>query len=229
MARIPAVIQKPKITTRPGKASTATIVKQPELAPPTAQAGSRARRKVVGLKHGERRLLQAATDWVVMVVCVSGIFLTSTRGYPNSHIVFSLGVVSFLWFLITDAFDTYKSRTLQSKSFSAYSVAQVLFPMGIAYIIISWLVGGFMPVIRPRISEMVTALLLLLPLLLARSVLAMVLSRGPLRRRIAVVGANADGYEMVDALLRYPGYSYEFVGFYDDVTTARGSGGRLSA
>jgi exopolysaccharide biosynthesis polyprenyl glycosylphosphotransferase len=206
MAQLPAFLQDP-VATHPGRVARQAVV---------GQIGSRARPKIRGLGHGERRLLQAAADWVVVVTCVSGIFLASNRDYPKSHIFFSAIIVSFLWFFLTDAFDAYKPRALQSRFYSVYNVAQVLAAMGSAYILISWFAGGFLPLVRPRISEIFTAILLLLPLLIVRSLIWLVLAHGPLRRRIAVVGANADGYEMVDALMRYPGDTYEFLGFFDD-------------
>ncbi|MEO8287335.1 MAG: sugar transferase [Chloroflexota bacterium] len=176
---------------------------------------ARVRHKVRGLGFRERKLLQGLVDWLGVMACVSIIFGQSSRDYDKAEMYFSLGVISVLWFFFADAFDTYSLPNVPSRFRVLYATTQLLVAVGVSYIVLSWFAGGFLPIIRPRISEFFTASLLLIPLLLLHWIVARLLLHAPLRRRIAIVGANYDGYEMLQALSRHS-RSYEFVGYFDD-------------
>jgi len=92
-----------------------------------------------------------------------------------------------------------------------------------AYTLVAWLMGGSLPVMRLRISETIEALLLVAPLLAERTFISRLLTRAPMRRRVVVVGANVDGFEMGDALANYDGKSYDFLGYFDDEARSPGS------
>jgi lipopolysaccharide/colanic/teichoic acid biosynthesis glycosyltransferase len=162
------------------------------------------------------------SDWLVVVGGAALILGVSERNYTVDAVILSLGIMSVLWFFFSDAFDAYKMPVLQSTFKSAYTAAKVLALTLVTYTLVAWFVGGFLPVVRPRISETFEAVLLLVPLLAERTLISTLLTRAPLRRRVVVVGANRDGFEMGEALARYDGKSYDFLGYFDDDT--RGAG-----
>lgn len=175
------------------------------------------RRKVSGLKPGERRLLQAFADWLVLAMGSFLILSVGEQAYDPGAMLVSLSVLSLLWFFFADAFDAYRVPVMQSRFYTTYATAKVILVTTIAYTLLSWFTGGFLPVLRPRISETLLILSLVLPIALVRVVLSTVLSSAPLRRRVVVVGANQDGFEMVEAMRRYDGKTYDFLGYFDDV------------
>src|SRR5689334_16431540 len=177
------------------------------------------RSKKMGLRPAERKLLQAVADWGVIVGGSLPIMLQSERDYSQNAIVFSLIVMSMLWFFFANAFDAYRMPVLQSMSRSIYAAAKVFLVSGIVYLLAASFVGGVLPMIRPRIRETLMALMLIWLLLGLRALFAYVLTHAPLRRRVVVVGANHSGYEMVEALAQYGGASYEFMGYCDDAPT----------
>lgn len=195
------------------------------IAPPAARAAADAAnlrtaplgRRTSGLGLGERKLLQAFTDWLVLT---SGCFLVlgfSERLYSRSAMGVSLLVLTLLWFFFADAFDAYKVPVMQSRFYTAYAAAKVISATTISYTLVAWFTGGFLPIIRPRISETLLIAGLVLPIAAARIMVSMALSRAPMRRRLVVVGANQDGFEMVEAIRRYDGKTYEFLGYFDDM------------
>lgn len=169
-----------------------------------------------GLGLGERKFLQALCDWMVVMGGALIILSLSERDYQPGAMVLSLGVISLLWFFFADAFDAYKMPVMQTGFRSGYTAVKVLFMTLAAFTLLAWFAGGFLPVIRPRISETFQAILLSIPLVLARTAVSRILTRAPMRRKVVVVGANRDGYEMGDALSRYDGKTYEFLGYFDD-------------
>jgi len=183
----------------------------------TAEA-ERPRRSGLGL--GERKLLQGATDWLVVTGGALLILTESERGYEAGAMAFSLAIVSLLWFFFSDAFGAYSVSVMHNRFRSAYTAGKVLVVTIVAYVLAAWFVGGFLPVVRPRISETLMAAMLVLPLLLVRTLVSTILNKAPLRRKVVVVGANAGGYEMVDALTQFDGNSYEFLGYFDDEPAA---------
>jgi exopolysaccharide biosynthesis polyprenyl glycosylphosphotransferase len=70
---------------------------------------------------------------------------------------------------------------------------------------------------------------MIVPFALVRMILLLMLKRAPLRRHVAVVGANHSGYEMVEALRDYGGEIYEFVGYFDDAPNLQTIGSVLAA
>jgi exopolysaccharide biosynthesis polyprenyl glycosylphosphotransferase len=168
-----------------------------------------------GLGFRERKLLQMILDWSMVIVSVAFIFGHSTRVYNGGEVLFSLGVVSLLWLFFADSFDIYLLPNVPNRFHMIYSTIQVLVAVGVGYIALSWFAGGFLPIIRPRISEVLMTTLLVGPLVLLRWLTHRLLVLAPLRRRIAIVGANQHGYEMLAVLSRYRS-SYEFVGYFDD-------------
>ncbi|MDQ6694340.1 MAG: sugar transferase [Chloroflexota bacterium] len=174
------------------------------------------RQRISGMGLGERKLVQALCDWLVVAGGSVAILIQSDRSYRVSALLVSLAAVTLLWFFFADAFEAYKVPVLQSRSRSVYAASKVLLVTVLAYTLVAWFAGGFLPIVRPRISETVTILLLVFPLLAVRALLSLVLSHAPLRRRVAVVGANRTGYEMIEALAHYDGKIYEFVGYFDD-------------
>jgi exopolysaccharide biosynthesis polyprenyl glycosylphosphotransferase len=174
------------------------------------------RPKLTGLRIGERKLFQAIGDWLVLAGGLMAIALQSERGYARDELVVSLVVVSGLWFFFANAFDAYSMTVLQSTFRSIYNAATVFVATGITYLLFASFTGGVMPVIRPRISETLIALLILVPLLLVRLLFSLILTHAPLRRHVVVLGANRSGFEMVEALHQYGGATYEFLGYFDD-------------
>jgi exopolysaccharide biosynthesis polyprenyl glycosylphosphotransferase len=175
------------------------------------------RPRISGLGLGERRLLQALTDWGVVTLGAFAVLVNSTRTESWGALLFSLLMVGVLWFFFAEAFNAYRLPVLQHSFRSAYTAAKVLIVTVVSYILLAWLLGGVLPMVRPRISEtLLAALLIVIPLLTLRVLVSAILSRAPLRRRVVVVGANRDGYEMVEAIARYDGQTYEFMGFFDD-------------
>jgi exopolysaccharide biosynthesis polyprenyl glycosylphosphotransferase len=175
---------------------------------------TRARKSGLGL--GERKLLQGVSDWIVVAGGSLLILTQSERGYEAGAMALSLMVVTLLWFFFADAFNAYRVPVMQNSFRSAYTAGKVLVVTVAAYVLVAWFAGGFLPVIRPRISETLAAALIVLPLLLVRTMVSHILARAPLRRKVVVIGANKDGYEMVDALTQFDGQSYEFLGYFDD-------------
>ncbi|HVF99307.1 MAG TPA: hypothetical protein VND68_05680, partial [Chloroflexia bacterium] len=105
----------------------------PAITPRAARANAEANlhtaplgRRVSGLGLGERKLLQAFTDWVVLA---SGCFLVlsfSDRLYSRSAMGVSLMMLTLLWFFFADAFDAYKVPVMQSRFYTTYAVAKVM-------------------------------------------------------------------------------------------------------
>jgi exopolysaccharide biosynthesis polyprenyl glycosylphosphotransferase len=180
------------------------------------------RQKISGLRLGERKLLQMVVDWVVVTGGALIILSQSDRHYAAGSVAFSLLALSVLWLFFADALDAYKVPIMQKRFHNAYSGAKVLLVTITAYVLLAWLTGGFLPIVRPRISEMIAVLLLIVPLLIGRAAVSSFLSHAPLKRRVVVVGANQDGLEMVEAITRYDGNTYEFLGYFDD-TPSRSS------
>ena len=179
------------------------------------------RTKLRGLRLGERRLLYVLGDWLVLA---SGSFLIlshSERNYETASMIISFAVITTLWFFFADAFDAYSPLVTPTRFRNMYNAATVLVATGVSYTLLAWLTGGFLPIIRPRISETFAAALLLVPLALMRLFFRTALKHAPLRRHVAVVGANRSGREMVDALNEYGGETYEFVGYFDDTSSSR--------
>lgn len=175
-----------------------------------------ARPKRAGLGIGERQFFQVLSDWIVVAGGGLLILSSSERGYSSEAMVVSVGTLSILWFFFADVFDAYKMPVLQSTFKSGYTAAKVLALTVICYTLVAWFTGGFLLVIRPRISETFEAVLLVVPLLAERTLISTLLTRAPLRRRVVVVGANRDGFEMGEALAHYDGKTYEFLGYFDD-------------
>ena len=174
----------------------------------------RARR--LGLGLGERKLLQALADWLVVIGGALLILSLSERNYGAGAMIVSLTAVTALWVFFADAFDAYKLPVMQNRFQSVYTAAKVLLLTIVAYVLAAWFVGGFLPVIRPRISEALAVLMLAVPLLLVRALVSSMLNHAPLRRRAVVIGANQSGYEIVEAINSYAGNTYEFLGYFDD-------------
>lgn len=178
------------------------------------------RPKKSGLGLGERKLLQGFADWFVVIGGALIILTLSDRDYSRVAMAASLAVVTALWFFFADAFDAYRVPVMQSRFFTTYTAAKVLIATLVSYTLVAWFAGGVLPIIRPRISETLEALLLVVPLVGMRIVVNMALNRAPVRRRVVVVGANQGGYEMVEAINRYDGQTYEFLGYFDDTPEA---------
>ena len=199
----------------PAIQSAAPIVAHPQVdtiaTPLTTQ-----RMRRLGLGLGERKFMQALCDWMVVMGGALIILTLSERGYQPISMAVSLGIITALWFFFADAFDAYKIPVMQSSFRSSYTAVKVLFMTMVAFTLIAWFAGGFLPVIRPRISETLEAFLLSIPLVLARGAVSSLLTRAPMRRKVVVIGANRDGFEMGDALARYDGKTYEFLGYFDD-------------
>lgn len=175
-----------------------------------------ARSKKAGLALGERKLVQGAADWLVVAGGALLILAQSERNYHAGAMALSIAIITALWFFFADAFSAYKARVIQNRFNSSYAATKVLLVTTLAYTLTAWFAGGLLPIIRPRISETLAALLLIAPLLIVRAFVSTFLGRAPLRRRVVVVGANTTGYEMVEALRRHDGMTYEFLGFFDD-------------
>jgi exopolysaccharide biosynthesis polyprenyl glycosylphosphotransferase len=174
------------------------------------------RTKLRGLRLGERRLLYGLGDWLVLTGGSFLILSNSEREYGTASMMISLAVVSVLWFFFADAFDAYSALVMPTRFNNVYSAAKVLVFTGLAYTLFAWLTGGFLPVIRPRISETFISALVIVPMATIRLFFTVALNHAPMRRQVAVVGANRSGYEMVEALSEYGGETYEFVGYFDD-------------
>jgi exopolysaccharide biosynthesis polyprenyl glycosylphosphotransferase len=169
-----------------------------------------------GLGLGERKFMQALCDWGVVVGGLLVILTMSVRDYAPVEILTSLAAVTGLWLFFADAFNAYSAPVMQSSFRSGYTAVKVLIMVVVAYTLLAWFAGGFLPVIRPRVGETVEALLLALPLVLVRVAMSALITRAPMRRRVVVVGDNRDGWEMGEALARYDGKTYEFLGYFDD-------------
>ena len=195
----------------------------PTITPPVTRAADASNlqtaplgRRVSGLGLGERKLLQAFTDWVVLA---SGCFLVlsfSDRLYSRSAMGVSLMLLTLLWFFFADAFDAYRVPVMQSRFYTTYAATKVMVVTTVSYTVVAWFTGGILPIIRPRISETLQIAALVVPIAAVRVLMSLALSSAPLRRRVVVVGANHDGFEMVEAIRRYDGKTYEFLGYFDD-------------
>lgn len=188
-----------------------------------------ARAKVPGLRLGERKLLQAIGDWAVLITGAVIILEHSDRDFAQAAMIISLMVVSLLWFFYAGAFDAYNVLVIQTRFRNIYNAGKVLVATGVSYTLLAWFTGGFLPVIRPRISELMLAALIIVPLAVVRLGSLLVLKRVPMRRHVAVVGANLSGYEMVEALNDYGGEIYDFLGYFDDKVNFEAIGDKLTA
>lgn len=182
------------------------------------------RTKVRGLRLGERKLLQALGDALVLNVGAFIILAHSAKDYDPGTLLVSLMVVSVLWFFFADAFDAYNVLIIQTRFRNVYYAGKVLVATGVSYTLLAWLTGGVLPIIRPRISEVLLAALIIVPLVFVRLIMLLVLRRAPLRRHVAVVGANQSGHEMVEALRVYGGEIYQFLGYFDDEPNSQAIG-----
>jgi exopolysaccharide biosynthesis polyprenyl glycosylphosphotransferase len=215
-------LNHPPLTSHPDQASAPVSAPAHATAPPASAAPPFAppatRPKRAGLGMGERRLFQMLCDWVVLGA--GGFLIASVDGrlHDSGSVLLSVGINVVLWFFFADAFEAYRIPVIQSTFRSWYTVSKVLVLTVGFYALLAWIVGGSFPVIRPRVSETFETLLLVLPLLVERSLVSSLLTHAPLRRRVVVVGANRDGFEMGDALAHYDGKTYEFLGYFDDET-----------
>jgi exopolysaccharide biosynthesis polyprenyl glycosylphosphotransferase len=211
-------------TVRPTTVAPSTLITSPAAQPVTTQSSVAApaigRAKRAGLGIGERQLLQVLSDALVVGGGALLILSLSQRRYDPGALFLSLGVICILWFFFADAFDAYKMPVIQTTFKSGYTATKVLVLTVGSYLLIAWLLGGSLPVIRPRIREALEITLLMVPLLAERTLISTLLTRAPLRRRVAVVGANRDGLEMGEALARYDGKTYEFLGYFDDSSSS---------
>src|SRR4051794_24524633 len=66
-------------------------------------------RKLIGLRPGERKLLQAAVDWLIVAGGFVAITASSERQYDALSIGVSLGLITALWIFFSSAFDTYSA------------------------------------------------------------------------------------------------------------------------
>lgn len=195
----------------PAPAVNPTAAELPAVVSPRITRSKRA-----GLGLGERKLFQVLCDWAVVIGGGLLILAFSARSYSEGEILLSLAIMCALWFFFSDAFDAYKMPVMQTTFKSGYTAAKVLVLTVVAYTLVAWFAGGVLPIIRPRISETLEAIFLVVPLLAERTLISSLLTHAPLRRRVVVVGANRDGFEMGDALARYDGRTYEFLGYFDD-------------
>ena len=169
-----------------------------------------------GLRLGERKLMVALADWLVIIGGLAAIALSSERAYEPFTVLVTLTLVTAFWFFFSSAFDAYSVLVLQSPFRSIYNTVQASLVTGVVYTLLALFTGGVLPVVRFRLSELMLMLLVVVPLALVRGGWALFLSHAPLRRHVAVVGANRSGAEMLVALTRYGGTSYKFLGFFDD-------------
>src|SRR5437868_967599 len=122
------------------------------------------RTKIRGLRLGERKLLQAIGDALVLNAGGFVILARSENNYDLAALLISLMVVSVLWFFFADAFDAYNVLVLQTRFRNVYYAGKVLVATGVSYTLLAWLLGGTLPIARPRISEMLLATLIIVPL-----------------------------------------------------------------
>ena len=231
MAQLPNVKRKSSVTSMIGLRTAApprdSVLPRPASSAPIAHpyvheaiAAPKTRalpsKKRSGLGLGERKFMQALCDWMVVMGGALIILTLSERYYQPTSMALSLALITLLWFFFADAFDAYKMPVMQTSFRSGYTAVKVLFMTIAAFTLLAWFAGGFLPIIRPRISETFQAVLLSIPLVLARTAVSSILTRAPMRRKVVVVGANRDGYEMGDALARYDGKTYEFLGYFDN-------------
>jgi exopolysaccharide biosynthesis polyprenyl glycosylphosphotransferase len=181
---------------------------------------TRSRSKVAGLHPGERRMAQALVDWLLVVGIAVVIGLNSARHYSPFEMWASGLVFTALWVFFASAFDAYRVGPLQSVLRSPYVAIKVFLAGGVSYLLFAAFTGGFLPVIRPRISETAMECLALLPLVVSRYLFARLLNQNALRRRVVVVGANDSGVEMVNAIRGYGGRVFQFLGYFDDIAPA---------
>lgn len=228
MAQLPNIKRKSSVasviglrTAEPRESSLPRPISNSPIAHPYVSEAVAAPKAAPSKKHsglglGERKFMQALCDWMVVMGGALIILTLSERDYQPTSMALSLALITLLWFFFADAFDAYKMPVMQTSFRSGYTSVKVLFMTLAAFTLLAWFAGGFLPIIRPRISETFQAILLSIPLVLARTAVSRILTRAPMRRKVVVVGANRDGYEMGDALARYDGKTYEFLGYFDD-------------
>ena len=107
----------------------------------------------MGLRLGERKLLQAVGDCAVIWGGTLLIALFSERGYDTGPILLSLGILMALWVFFANAFDAYNVGVMQAVFRNVYTAIKVFVVTGVLYLLFAGFTGGAMPVIRPRISE----------------------------------------------------------------------------
>ena len=172
--------------------------------------------KPTRLRPGERRLFQVLGDLVILVGGGVPLIFNNLQGYNEAQMILSLGVGALFWFFFASAFDAYSIMMLQSPARSVYAALQTYVATVSAYLLLSTLTGHLLLMIRLTLPQIAGAVLLLLLLLGVRVCYSLLLLRAPLRRHMVVVGANPTGYEIVQAITRYGGTSYEFLGYFDD-------------
>lgn len=172
--------------------------------------------KPTRLRPGERKFFQVLCDFVILFGGAVPLILSNPADYNAAQVILSLMVGTIFWFFFASAFDAYSNMMLQSTARSVYAALQTYVLTVSAYLLLTTLTGRLLVMIRPTLLEIAGAVLLLGGLLGVRALYSLILLRAPLRRHMVVVGANPTGYEIVQAITRYGGTSYEFLGYFDD-------------
>ncbi|MDQ2807833.1 MAG: sugar transferase [Chloroflexota bacterium] len=172
--------------------------------------------KPTRLRPGERKLLQVVCDLVILLGGAVPVILSKPHDYNAAQVILSLGAGTIFWFFFSSAFDAYSIMVLQSTARSVYAALQTYVLTVSAYLLLTILTGRLLVIVQPTLLVISSSLLLLLLLLGVRVLYSLLLLRAPLRRHLVVVGANPTGYEIVQAITRYGGTSYEFLGYFDD-------------
>ncbi len=172
--------------------------------------------KPTRLRPGERRFLQIVCDLTIGLSGLLPLILSNSQDHSEAQVVLSLAVGTAFWFFFASAFDAYSIMVLQSTARSVYAGLQTYVMTISAYLLLTTLTGRLLLMVQPTLPEISGALLVLALLLCVRALYSLLLLRAPLRRHMVVVGANPTGYEIVQAITRYGGTSYEFLGYFDD-------------
>src|SRR5689334_9375825 len=97
------------------RAQTSDPLTDPATMPQVAAPGALgARSRAMGLRLGERKLLQAVGDCAVIWGGTLLIALFSERGYDAGPILLSLGILMALWVFFANAFDAYNVGVMQA-------------------------------------------------------------------------------------------------------------------
>ncbi len=182
--------------------------------------------RIAGWRPAERKLLQALCDWTIVIGGALPIVLSANDDAVFSKVLVTIALATAFWFFYANAFDAYRLTVLESPSRSTYAALQTYVMMGASYYLIAAFNLGVVPVIRIYWEDIKALAPLVVPLLVVRVLYSLLVTRAPVRRRLAVVGANPTGEEMVEAIGRYGGAAYEFVGFFDDIPGDEASGRR---
>jgi exopolysaccharide biosynthesis polyprenyl glycosylphosphotransferase len=165
----------------------------------------------VSVRLGEWRLLHALCDCTLLAGVALAVGKRSEPPYPAASVLASAAALVGLWLFFAGVLDAYHIGVLRHPFRTAYVACLVHLATSCAFVLFARFTGGFLPILRPRISEIGIVLLAIVPIAATRALGARLLTHETLRRRVAVIGSGTARAEMVTALEEWGGGAFELV------------------